>query len=143
METGVSKKPRPTGETHAARVRRERAAAKAGSPERDLLTPDEMLDILRNEAIAISRAAAMQIGELTAIATDYARGRLSAEEANRRYMQHSDRWPDPMHGIYTFEGKSDEAILDDMVRARKRYAEMIDRTFASSPERGKDKGPSR
>jgi hypothetical protein len=136
----VTKKPPQKSGTHAERIRRERGAAKS-APETDLLTPDEMLDTLRREVIAISRAAEMQIRELTVLATDYARGRISPEEANKRYLRHSERWNDVTYGISSFEGRTDEEILREMDDVRKELRTPL--RLGGQPGTGKHKGPSR
>jgi hypothetical protein len=139
METGVTRKPRQS-ETHAERIRRERGAGKSEPPESDLLTPDELLDTLRREVIAISRAAEMRTRELTVLATDYARGRISPEEANERFFIYSDKWGDAMYGISSFEGRTDAQILEEMADVRK-TASWIKREERLRNE--KNKGPSR
>jgi hypothetical protein len=111
-------------------------------PESDLLTPDEMLDTLRREVIAISRAADMQIREITVIVTEYARGKLSPEEANKHLSRYSDRWHDPMYGISSFEGRTDEEILKEMAHEYKRtYVPLYTRPDA--PRSRKIESPPR
>ncbi len=114
----MTKKAQPKGGTHAERVRRESGAGKSEPPEPDYLTPDELLDTLRREVIAINRAAELRVRELTVLVTDYARGRLSPEEANERFSRYSGRWGDPIHGVSVVEGKTDAQILKEMADAR-------------------------
>jgi hypothetical protein len=98
-----------------------------------------MLDTLRREVIAINRAAEMQTRELTVLVTDYARGRISAGEADARLMQYSDRWGDVMHGISTFEGRTDEQIRQEMDDVRRELRRPI--SLEDPP--GSTKGRSR
>jgi hypothetical protein len=143
METGVTKKVPPTKGTHVERVKRARGAGKSEPPASDLLTPDEMLDVLRSEVIAISRGAHMQIAGLTAIVTDYARGKISAEEANERYHEHTRPWTDPLYGISTFEGRSDRAILEEMERVKREVLDSDTERRARLEEYEKNRGRSR
>lgn len=116
--TGVTKKPEPKAGTHAERARRGASAGKAEPPEHTYLTSDELLDTLRREVIAINRAAEMRIRELTVLVTDYARGKITPEEANERFSRYSSRWSDPIYGVSIAEGKTDEQILKEMADAR-------------------------
>lgn len=127
--------------THAERVRRESGTAAAEPPEGDLLTPDELLDTLRREVIAINRAAEMRVRELTVLVTDYARGRIPPEEANERFSRYSGRWGDPIYGVSLVEGKTDAQILKEMADARPANRDYWARR-AERPERDKNReGP--
>ena len=132
----MTKRPPRKTATHVERVRRERGVRSDEPPESDLLTPDEMLETLRREVIAISRAAEIQIREFTIIVTDYARGKLSAEEANERYFQTHKRWADPMYGLSSFEDRTDTQLFKEMAEAR-REAHGLPRSDEDSKPRSR------
>ena len=99
-----------------------------------------MLDALRDEVLLVSRAADIRIRELTVLVTDYARGRISAEEANERYIQNSRKWFDALPGVYSIEGKTDEQIVKEMEECRQQRL----RATRGHPERaGSEAGRSR
>ena len=102
------------GGSHTDRIKRERGGRSAEPAEAEYLTVDEMLDTLRRETIAINRGAEMRTRELTVLVTDYARGRITPEETQKRYFEHSKRWGDPTYGISSFEGRTDSQILQEM-----------------------------
>lgn len=116
----MTKKPRPKGETHVERVGRRPGGARSELPESEQLTADEMLDWLRRETAAVSKEAELRIREATGIATDFARGRISKEEANMRLFRYDERWPDALEGIYNAEKKTDEQILSEVDAASRR-----------------------
>ena len=115
----TKKQPRHDGGTHAERIRRERGAIGKNPPESAELTPDDVLETFRAEVIAVSRAAEIQIRELTIIATDYARGKISAEEAAERRHEHRNIWGDPLMGIDSFERRSQAQLTKEIVEARR------------------------
>jgi hypothetical protein len=136
-ESEVTRKPQQKDTTHAERVRRGRGANKSEPPGRDLLTPNELLDALRDDVIAISRATEMRIRELTILATEYAQGKIGAEEANARYYAYARRWPEPINGVISVEGKTDAEIFREADDARKELRAPL------FPETGKRGGPVR
>ena len=107
----TKKPPQKGGGTHADRIKRQRGAGKSAPPVNEFLTADEVLDWLRHETAAVSKEAELRIREATAIATDYARGRISPAEASERLTRYDDRWSDALEGIYNLETKTDEQIL--------------------------------
>lgn len=137
----MTKKTRSTGETHAGRIRRERGVGRSDPPEPDLLTPDETLDWLRDEVIAVSKAAEMRIREATVIAMDYAKGKISPEEADTRSFEYSRKWGDAVYGVPSVEGMTDAQILRAMDDVRKELRAPV--RPEGPPENGKNKGPSR
>ena len=110
----MTKKARPPGGTHADRIRRERGADTSESPERPLITPDEMMDVLRHEIINISKGTELRLREITVLATDYAKGDTSAAEATRRYLKYQERWHDTLSSMASVEGRTDQHILREV-----------------------------
>jgi hypothetical protein len=78
-----------------------------------------MTGLLLDEVSIISRAADIRIRELTDVVSDFARGKISAQEANARYIRNSRKWFDALPGVDSVNGKTDEQIVEEMERARK------------------------
>lgn len=130
----MTKKSQPKGGTHAERLKREGGARGSEPPEKDYLTPDEMLDWLRREVIAVNKEAELRIRDATIIVTEYARGRISAEEADKRAAAYDLRWGDALRGVYAVEGKSDADILREMDADReKRMREHREGNYLGKP----------
>jgi hypothetical protein len=49
--------------------------------------------------------------EATELVAAYASGGLSPKEAENRFVQYSERWPEALPGTHTFKGASDAQIL--------------------------------
>jgi hypothetical protein len=118
--TGVKKKPPPKSETHAGRIRRERGAQRSEPSGEDFLTPTDLLNVLREDVLAVSKAAELRIRELTIIVTEYAKGNIDPQEANERFDQYVDRWRDAIDGgVRSVEGLSDDEILNKIAASRR------------------------
>ena len=114
----VRKSP-PPGGTHVERAGRAKGpSTQASGREVDHLTPDEMLDWLRREVIAVNKEAQLRVDDATKFVTEYARGSMSADEANDRFLRYGSRWGDALEGIHKVEGRTDQDILAEMDRAR-------------------------
>jgi hypothetical protein len=73
-----------------------------------------MMDLLRHEVINVSKGAELRIREITTIATDFAKGDITPEEAGVRYLRYKDRWHDTMSSMASVEGRTDEHILREV-----------------------------
>ena len=122
----ATKKTRSQGAgTHTERIRRERGGHATGGSEPEYLSVDDMLVALRDEVLAVSRAAEMRTREITALVTDYARGKATAEETHKRFLQYSRRWGDAIPGITTVEGKTDEELFRESDDVRRQLRSPI------------------
>lgn len=101
------------------RVQRERGARRPTRSEPEYLSVDDMLVTLRDEVLAISRAAEIRTREITSIVTDYARGKTTPAEMHERFGKYSLRWGDPFLGVIEIEGKTDEQLFAEMDAYRK------------------------
>ena len=117
----MTKRPPQRSGTHAERIRNERGADGHEPPEARLLSPSEMLDALRHEVIAISKGAELRIREITAVATDYAKGEITAQQANARFKRYSERWEDTLYAISSVEGRTDKDILREIDEVHPEY----------------------
>ena len=85
----------------------------------EMLNPAEMLSILQDEVSLISRAADIRIPTVTEIATAYARGELTPQEANRRWGEYEHLWGDAVPGMAGIQGlNTDREFLQFMERSK-------------------------
>jgi hypothetical protein len=103
LETEVTKRPQPKGGSHVERAGRAGGGRSHEPPEPDYLRPEEMLDWLRDEVLAVSKAAELRLRDATIIVTEYAKGNISATEANKRFLDYSGRWGDALYGIVSLK----------------------------------------
>jgi hypothetical protein len=108
------RKSSPKGGTHAERIKRERGAGRSAPRDPDHLSSDEMLDWLRHEVLAVTKEAELRIRDVTTMVTEYARGTMTAEEANKRFLDYGSRWGDALNGVSSPEGRTDDQILREM-----------------------------
>jgi hypothetical protein len=74
--------------------------------------------VLREDVLAVSKAAELRIREMTIIATEYASGKITPHEANERFYDYAFRWGDAIEGVRSVEGMSDDDILKAMAARR-------------------------
>jgi hypothetical protein len=82
-------------------------------PEHDF-TPDEMLLWLRDETNLVTKGAELRLRDATDFVTQYATGRMTAEEAHRRFGSYTTRWGDAIPGVADSRGKTDNEILKEV-----------------------------
>lgn len=87
-------------------------------PENETLTSADLLDWLRREVTDVHKAAELRIGDVTEIATAYALGEMTAEEANKRFHRYGRRWGEALPGIASSEGMTNEQIIKTMDEER-------------------------
>ena len=121
----------PEGGSYIERIAREKEKAQLfGPPDVDYSDVNEMLGWLKRETFAVSKEAELRIRDATSIVTDYASGQISQKEANDRRFLYSERWGQPLGGMYNPDRMTDDEILEE----RDRIAEWIrSRQPASKP----------
>ncbi len=65
-----------------------------------------------------AKAFELRKKEATELATQYAAGEISPEEANRRLVAYDRRWGEAIYGVSAAENLSDKQILDQIDQAR-------------------------
>jgi hypothetical protein len=121
------------------RVGRERGTDKGEPPESRPITLNEMMDVLRHEVPNITKGAELRIRELTTLATDYAKGDATPEEATARFLRYKERWHDTLSSMASVDGRTDEHILREIDEVHPEFT--FPRPYA--PNAGKAKGRPR
>lgn len=76
-----------------------------------VLTPTEMRQWLQREVREVLKAAELRVKDATEIVTGYAVGDLTPQAAMDRFDLYNKRWSEPIPGVVTAEGMTDEEIL--------------------------------
>jgi hypothetical protein len=84
------------------------------------LSVEEMNAWLDQETKDVKRASEMRLKEATEIASSYAAGKLTPEEATQRLDQYEARWGEALGGAAASDSVTDAQILDQMDRLRER-----------------------
>jgi hypothetical protein len=92
------------------------------------LSVRDMQDWLRQEVRDSAKAHELRIRGATEFVTAYADGRVTTEQAMEALVRHDRRWGEALYGASAIEGKSDEAILNAIDKAReKEIGRHVDR----------------
>lgn len=81
-----------------------------------------------------AKAHELRIREAVGFVTEYALGKISAEEAVERHSQYLDRWGEGLFGATAGKVTSDEEIIAAVDAARKSH---LDRIFGKSDRGGR------
>jgi hypothetical protein len=76
----------------------------------DFLSPKEMQNWLLQEIRDSAKAHELRVNDATELATAYALGELTPEQAHERFIQHNTRWGEAIPGTYSGPRISDQAI---------------------------------
>jgi hypothetical protein len=87
--------------------------ANEGESDDDVMSPDDMLEWLALEVRRTTKAFELQVRDATDFATSYARGKIDADVAMKKWMRYHERWGgSPLGGLLTPEHMSDSEILE-------------------------------
>jgi hypothetical protein len=105
----------------------------------DLLTPKEISEWARQEVANSAKAFELRVREATDLATRYATGEITQEEAQKRLIAFDRRWREALHGTSTNENLSDEQILAKIDETRRSgKVRFVDReTSTDTPGTGR------
>jgi len=98
----------------------------------DYPSPRDMHDWLVQEVRDSGKAHELRVQEAVGFVTDYALGKISAEEAVKRHSQYLERWGEGLFGATAGKDMTDEEIIKAVDAARKSH---LDRVFGKG-ERG-------
>jgi hypothetical protein len=82
------------------------------------LSPKEMQEWLLQELQDSTKAHELRVTSATEIATAYALGELTPEQAHERFVRHSVRWGEALPGTHAFKFSSDDQLLAAIDRVR-------------------------
>jgi len=75
------------------------------------LTSKEMGNWLRTEISNATKALELRLKEATSFVAAYTAGEMSAREAGERHWRYEQRWGEPLPGIVSAIGMTDEQIV--------------------------------
>jgi hypothetical protein len=84
----------------------------------DYLTPKDIQKWALQEIADSAKAHELRTKDATELATAYALGELTPEQAHERFARHDHRWGEALPGTAAFKGSSDEQILQAIDKAR-------------------------
>src|SRR5580704_9614515 len=87
----------------------------------DYLSPKEMRDWALQELRDSTKAHELRVQSATQIATAYALGELTPDQAHERMFQHDHRWGEAIPGTHAFPASTDEQLLASIDGVRGRY----------------------
>jgi hypothetical protein len=85
------------------------------------LTPKEIQQWLMQEILDSAKAHELRVRDATELATAYALGELTPEEAHERFLQYDNRWGESLPGTHAFKGSPDDQLLASVDKARGSY----------------------
>jgi len=88
------------------------------NPE-DVLTPAELTRWAKQEYVNSAKAFELRAKEASDLATQYAAGEISAEQAKERFLAYERRWGDALYGVSSADNMTNEQILAAMDEARR------------------------
>jgi hypothetical protein len=91
---------------------------KQSNPE-DVLTPAEISRWAKQEYLNSAKAFELRAKEVTELASQYASGEISAEQAKERFLAYGRRWGEALYGVNSAENKTNDQILAEMDEARR------------------------
>jgi len=87
--------------------------------ESEHLSPKEMQRWMLQEIRDSAKAHELRVRDASAIATAYALGELTSEQAHEQFLRHSDRWGEALPGTHAFKNTTDEQVVASIDRAAK------------------------
>jgi hypothetical protein len=94
-------------------------------PSQEILSPKEIRQWAQQEITNSAKAFELRVKEATSLATQYAAGELSADEATQKLTAYGRRWGEAMHGVYTTDGLSNEQLLAMIDQAREKTRSLF------------------
>jgi|SRR5579872_5110342 len=111
------------------------------------LSPKDMQNWALGEAADSAKAHELRTKSAIEIATAYALGELTPEQAHERFLRHDHRWGEALPGTHAFKGATDEQIVAviDKVRGDFTPPSQVDDEFQRRFGKRGDRGgpPSR
>jgi hypothetical protein len=110
--------------------------------ESDYLSPKDIQKWLLQEMRDSAKAHELRVTEATELATAYALGQLTPEQAHERFLRHDHRWGEALPGTHAFKGSTDEQILAAIDKTRGEFTpprqvdEEFQKRFGKRGERG-------
>lgn len=102
------------------------------------LSPKDMQKWLLQEVADSAKAHELRVKSATELATAYALGELTTEQAHERFLEHDRRWGEALPGTHVFKGSADEQIVASIDKARSEEAAGFEQRFGN-----RDRGSSR
>jgi hypothetical protein len=100
--------------------------------EDEKLTPDELRSVVSDQLRNVRRETALRETELMEILTGLEAGKLTPDEATRRYYEYFDRWQDAFRGfVETTDRMSDREVLKRYEDALERHGHQLGRRLSS------------
>lgn len=87
--------------------------------ETDYLSPEEMQGWLRQEIADSAKAMELRVRQAAELATSYASGKITPQEAAKRHAEYDQRWGEALPGTNASKNRTDEEILAAIDDARK------------------------
>lgn len=106
------------------------------------LSPKDMQKWALGEIADSAKAHELRAKSATEIATEYAMGKLTPEEAQERFYLHEHRFGEAIPGTHAFQGATDEQLLASIDKARGKYVPFREedaefrKRFGKKEERG-------
>jgi hypothetical protein len=91
----------------------------------ETFTPEEISKWAKQEIALSAKAFELRARDAKALATEYAAGDITAEQAGDRLSAYQHRWGDAMQGVYTTKGLSDEQLLATIDEAREKTRKLF------------------
>jgi hypothetical protein len=108
-----------------------------GAGQTELLSPKDLQKWLLQEQADSARAHELRVKSATELATSYALGELTPEQANQRFLEHDRRWGEALPGTHAFVGSTDEQLIASIDKARTTEATGFEQRFGN-----RDRGAS-
>ncbi len=104
----------------------------------DHLSPKEVRDWALQELRDSAKAHELRVRSATEIATAYALGELTPDQAHERMFQHDHRWGEALPGTHAFAASTDEEILASIDKVRGKYVgdASFEERFGKREDRG-------
>jgi len=90
-------------------------------PDVEMLTPEDLRKWHRREIEDLTKAMELRLKDAADFVEGYSSSRLSAEEANARFHNYSNRWGEsPLEGIGSLDKMTNSGILERIDETRRR-----------------------
>lgn len=86
--------------------------------ESGFLSAKDMQNWALQEITDSAKAHELRSASATEIATAYALGELTPQQAHERFVEHNERWGEALPGTHNFKGSTDERILASIDKVR-------------------------
>lgn len=79
--------------------------------EQENLSPQDVREWFHQEVADLSKALELRLKESSELVTAYTSGKISPEEAGKRFLRYNRRWGEALPGTHAGKGVSDDQIL--------------------------------